>query len=98
MVITHRPTGRPADDPPASFIPSPTNQDKIRAEERKKVQADLAAQAKRVRPVATQRASNGRFADNKHEARTINEKVQEVANSPAVVAAWEKVLETSGAR
>ena len=62
----------------------------------KKSQAAIAEQAKRRRPVASIRASNGQYAGNRREPMTINDRIQEVANNPEVVKAWKILEEKSG--
>lgn len=70
--------------------------DDIRAEERKKVQQEITEQSKRRRPVAQVRQPVGQVA-KRDAPLSVNEQVQEVANHPEVVAAWNKMLENAGA-
>jgi hypothetical protein len=67
----------------------------IRAEERRKVQAAITDQSKRRRPVAGQRPVKAAARSGK--PTTMNEYAAEVANSPAVVKAWNDAQEAAGA-
>jgi hypothetical protein len=67
----------------------------IRAEERRKVQAAITDQSKRRRPVSGQRPVKAAARSGK--PTTMNEYAKDVADSPAVVKAWNDAQEAAGA-
>lgn len=94
--------GRPVEVPPLNAMLRRANQyafsEDIRAEERKRVQQEIAEQAKRRRPVATGRGPNGQFvAPDKHIPLSSPEYVEGLLKNPEVEAAWNKALESAGA-
>ena len=69
--------------------------DDIRADERRKVQASITEQSKKRRPVAGQRPVAPAMPTTK--GMTINEQAKHLANTPAIVKAWEDAQQAAGA-
>jgi hypothetical protein len=70
----------------------------IAAQARAAVHQDIQKQSAQRRPVATQpRDTSGRFAEKPANPFNLNEYVSQVANSPDLVAQWNRIQQESGA-
>jgi hypothetical protein len=93
-------SGRQPQVPPWSVLVQQARQlafaEDIRAEERKKVQAQVTEQSKRRRSVAAVRNPVGQFATHKQAFEGPNATAKQLASNPRIMAAWKKMTEENG--